>query len=143
MRVITKLTKNGLEKAKQELENIIEVQIPANLKDLKDARAQGDLSENADYHAAREVQGQLHSRMNQLQEIIKNHEIIKGREFTISVNGSKPRTYTIVGTHEADPVNGFISNECPVGKAILSNPNSKIIKTKSESNKELTIEIFS
>ena len=141
--IIIKITQKGLDTLLREFGERTNVKRNAILNDLKEARAHGDLSENADYEDARERQAKNEERIIEIDKILRNHTLIKGHEVTISVNGKPKRTYTIAGTLEADPVNNIISNECPVGKAILANPDKKVIHTKSETNKNITIEIFS
>lgn len=137
-----KLTPKGLEALKTELEGRIKETREEILSDLIEARAQGDLSENADYEVARDNQQENENRIKELEEIINNHIIIKGVDVTISVNGKEKRDFTIVGTLESDPLNGLISNECPVGKAIIENPEAKELRTKSENGKPVHIVRF-
>lgn len=95
---------------------------------IANARDYGDLSENAEYDAAREEQAQVESRVAELEEILKNADIIKptknngtvqvGSTVTLTVNGKKA-TYTVVGPVEADPLEGKISNESPIGAALM------------------------
>jgi transcription elongation factor GreA len=72
----TPITKDGLKKLKKELNNIITVERPRNIKDIEEARAHGDLSENAEYHAAKERQSFLETRMNELEMVINRSEVI-------------------------------------------------------------------
>ena len=128
----TQLTAEGLKKLEEELaqrkgpirEEIVER--------LKEARAQGDLSENSEYDQAKEDQGKNESRIVELEQMIKTAVIIdttaSGKEGIVSlgctvvlkdVETGEEETYAIVGTTEADPFNNKISNESPVGSAIL------------------------
>lgn len=94
---------------------------------IKVAREQGDLSENAEYHAAKEDQGRVESRIKEIENILNSVEIISGGkkdavELGSSVeltSGSKTATYTIVGSVEADPLESKISDQSPMGKALL------------------------
>lgn len=94
---------------------------------IANARDFGDLSENAEYDAAREEQGLLETRIAEIEDILSNAEIIKGgRRSTIGLGstvdlkvGSKQITYIVVGSVEADPLDGKISNESPIGVALL------------------------
>jgi transcription elongation factor GreA len=94
---------------------------------IADARDFGDLSENAEYDAAREEQGLLESRVAEIQDILLNAEVIKaGSKTKVTLgskvelkNSSKSVIYTIVGPVEADPLNGKISNESPIGLAVF------------------------
>jgi transcription elongation factor GreA len=94
---------------------------------IAEARDFGDLSENAEYDSAREEQGLLESRIAEIEDILLNADIIKGGSKTKVTLGSKVElksghksvTYTIVGPVEADPLDGKISNESPIGQAVF------------------------
>lgn len=94
---------------------------------IAEARDYGDLSENAEYDAAREEQGLVESRIAEIEDILLNAEIIKnGKGSTVSLGskvelktGSKSVTYSVVGPVEADPLEGKISNESPIGEALM------------------------
>lgn len=123
------VTQEGLEELKREQENLIHVVRQEVIEDLKAARAQGDLSENADYDAARDRQAQVEARIKQLEVMLKNVEIIEegggklvklGSTVTIKdLETEELATYTIVGSVEADPLNGKLSNVTPLAMAIL------------------------
>lgn len=94
---------------------------------IANARDYGDLSENAEYDAAREEQAQLESRVSELEEILQNADIIKPAKSNgtiqvgsiVDLKNSKKVTYQIVGPVEADPLEGKISNESPIGAALM------------------------
>ena len=94
---------------------------------IADARGYGDLSENAEYDASREEQGLVESRIAEIEDILLNAEIIKGsKKSSIGLgskvelkNGGGKATYHVVGPVEADPANGRISNESPIGMALM------------------------
>jgi len=94
---------------------------------IANARDYGDLSENAEYDAAREEQAQLESRVAELEEILQNADIIKPAKSngtvqvgsTVDLKNGKSVTYQIVGPVEADPLEGKISNESPIGAALM------------------------
>lgn len=124
------VTEEGLNDLKQELETLIHVTRNEVIEELKAARAQGDLSENADYDAARDHQAKVESRIKELEHQIKNAEIISEKRKTNYVRiGStveiqeldtkQKLTYKIVGSVEADPLNGFLSNVTPLAEAIM------------------------
>ena len=124
------LTKDGRKELEKELDNLVRVERPNVIKEIKVAREQGDLSENAEFDAAREKQGKIESRITEIENILANSEIIKtntsdkivtiGSHVKLLFNKSKkPEEYTIVGSIEADPLNGKISNLAPVSIAIL------------------------
>ena len=125
------MTYDGLKKMEQELENLKTVRRKEVAEKIKEARGQGDLSENAEYDAAKEEQGEIESRIVQLENLLRNAEVIDEDVLKMDVVnlGSKVKVldveldeemeYTIVGSTEADPMNGRISNESPLGMALL------------------------
>ena len=125
----TYLTPEGLAKLKAELEELTTVKRTALAKRLRDAIQQGDLSENADYHAAKEDQAFLEGKILEIQEALRSAVIIKeqngaeivqvGVRVTVQEEGSDPETFFVVGAKEASPREGKISNESPVGRALL------------------------
>ena len=135
------LTKKGLDKIKEELDNLKKVVRPEVIEQIKDARAQGDLSENAEYHAARERQGQVEARIKELEYLIENSTIIEeGASDTVRigstveieyVDDNEVEEYEIVGSTEADPFNNKISNESPIANAILGKKVSDIVSVES------------
>ena len=125
------MTYVGLKKMEQELENLKTVRRKEVAEKIKEARGQGDLSENAEYDAAKEEQGEIESRIVQLENLLRNAEVIDedvlkmdvvnlGSKVTVlDVEFDEEMEYTIVGSTEADPMNGRISNESPLGMALL------------------------
>ena len=125
------VTQEGLEELKKEQENLIHVVRQEVIEDLKAARAQGDLSENADYDAARDRQAQVEARIRELEAMLNNIEIIDDKQGSVRVAkiGSTVKIeeldthqideFTIVGSVEADPLNGKLSNVTPLAEAIL------------------------
>ena len=133
------VTEDGLQELKDEYDNLVHVVRNEVIEDLKAARAQGDLSENADYDAARDKQAQVEARIKELEHMISNASIISGRKGTKYVRlGStveiqeldtkRKSTYTIVGTVEADPINGKLSNATPLASAILEHKVDDIVE---------------
>ncbi len=122
------LTQEGLQKLNEELKELINKKRPDIIERIREAASHGDLSENADYAQAREEQSFTEGRIQEIEDIIKNAEIIStgghagtvtiGSTVTIKVGGGE-RKYTIVGSNEANPKEGKISNESTVGKALL------------------------
>lgn len=122
-----KLTKEGLDELKRELNELVEVDRPRLVDRLSNARSQGDLSENSDYQSAREELEFLDGRIDELTEVIKNAAIVTntntgsgvgvGTKVTVKVNG-KEVVFNIVGEWESDPMNKKISHESPLGKAL-------------------------
>ena len=125
------ITYDGLKKLEQELELLKTVKRKEVAEKIKEARGQGDLSENAEYDAAKEEQGEIESRIVQLENLLRNAEVIDedvlkmdvvnlGSKVTVlDVEFDEEMEYTIVGSTEADPMNGRISNESPLGVALL------------------------
>lgn len=122
------LTKEGLEKMNDELKELINKKRPDVIERIREAASHGDLSENADYAQAREEQSFIEGRIQEIEDIIKNAEIITqhshgstvtiGSTVNVKINGAE-RKYAIVGSNEANPKEGKISNESIVGKALL------------------------
>ncbi|MCD8090027.1 MAG: transcription elongation factor GreA [Clostridiales bacterium] len=125
------LTNEGKLKLEEELQNLKVVRRAEVAAKIKEARAQGDLSENAEYDAAKEEQAEIESRITQIQNMLKKAEIINEDAFDKGIVnlGNKVKIYdnefeeediyTIVGSAEADPMKGKISNESPIGRALL------------------------
>lgn len=123
------LTSEGFLEIEQELNELKNVKRPEIIKALKDARALGDLSENADYDAARAEQAQIEGRILELEKIMENAEIIENKKtdtvdlgVTVKicyVDDDEEEEYRIVGSKEADPSNNKISNESPIAKSII------------------------
>ena len=150
---IIEITEEGYAAVLAEYNNLKDVLIPANIQALQDARSQGDLSENADYDAARDEQARLNARSLELENIIKNHKIIevdKSKKVSIGKNVNityvdldKTFDFAIVGTIEADPINGKISSESPLGKALMGAKKGDTVTVVSESDKESRVLINS
>ena len=127
------LTDEGFLELETELNELKNVKRPAVIKALKEARALGDLSENADYDAARSEQAQVEGRIQELEKIMENAAIIeKGSTDSVSLgitvrvkyidddDDDEIEEYRIVGSKEADPSNNKISNESPLARAIMN-----------------------
>ena len=123
------VTPEGLEKAKNELQELVEVKRPEVIQKIESAKALGDLSENAEYHEAREEQGFIEGRVQELEYLINNAVVVDNNKEsngvveigrTIKVkNGRETKEFKIVGANEADPIIGKISNESPLGEAFI------------------------
>jgi transcription elongation factor GreA len=135
------LTNEGFLEIEEELNHLKEVKRPEIIKALKDARALGDLSENADYDAARNEQAELEGRIKKLEKMLENVEIIEkidtdkvsiGSTVSIKyVDDDDTDEYKIVGSQEADPFMSKISNESPIAKAILNKKVGDIVEVES------------
>jgi len=124
------ITPEGLQAVERELDELTTVKRPSIVSKIKAARELGDLSENFEYHAAKNEQGMMEARIRELESIVKNHVLIEsGPRTGVVAMGSTVRfvedgeeaeeTYRIVGPAEADPKAGTVSFESAVGKALL------------------------
>ncbi len=125
------ITKDGYETLKRELENLKRVERPQNIKAIEEARAHGDLSENAEFHAAKDRQGFLEGRIGELEFKIANADIIEttklpkdravfgSRVVLENIDTGEDVEYQLVGPDESDIENGRISITSPLGRAIL------------------------
>jgi len=124
------LTPEGEEALREELEELVNVKRRALAERLRKAIAQGDLSENADYKAAKEEQSFLEGRIQEIEAMLRSAEIIEetqgsdevslGSYVTVVEEGTdRPEKFRVVGTAEADPINGKVSHESPMGKRLL------------------------
>ncbi len=122
-----KLTQAGVDELKDELNGLL-AQRAGVAERIKQARELGDLSENAEYQTAREEQDRLEARISELEHVLQNAQIIKKPKsdgqvrlgsVVILKDGGKPKQFQVVGTMEADPLNGKLSDESPIGKALL------------------------
>jgi transcription elongation factor GreA len=122
------LTQAGLIKLNEELKVLVNEKRKEVIERIREAAAHGDLSENADYAQAREEQSFIEGRIQEIEDMIKNAEIITAstQHSTVTIGstvkvkvGDKEKTYTIVGSNEANPNEGKISNESLVGRALL------------------------
>lgn len=125
------LTYTGLKELEEELQHLKVVKRKEIAEKIKEARAQGDLSENAEYDAAKDEQSDMEKRIEEIEKILKNAEVIDEDEVDLNkisigctvtledLDYEEEVTYRIVGSTEADILKGKISNECPVGVALL------------------------
>ena len=135
------LTQQGLDEIKAELDELINVKRPANIQSIKEARALGDLSENADYDAARNEQAVLEDRIKKLEKMLENYEIIDevskdkvslGCTVAIRyIDDDEVDEYMIVGSQEADPFASKISNESPIAKALMNHKAGEVVTVES------------
>ena len=148
------LTEAGVKKLEDELKNLKEVRRAEVQQKLKEARAQGDLSENAEYDAAKDEQGEIEARIEEIEEILKHVEIAPeetdiSRVFigasirVLDVEFDEELDWQIVGSTEADSMNGKISNESPVGKALLGKQVGETIAVDTPSGEKVEYRILS
>lgn len=148
---VYQLTEEGKKDLEQKLDYLKNTARKQNIIAIQDARSQGDLSENADYSAAREEQGRIESEIMRIEDILQHCKIISnkdasdtislGKHVKMLINGAE-KEYSIVSTIEVDPRNGKISNESPLGSNLLGRHAGEIIKFRTESDREVTVEIL-
>lgn len=135
------LTAEGYLKIEEELNELKMVKRPQIIEAIKDARAQGDLSENADYDAARSDQAECEARIKELEYMLDHAKIIEragegvvGVGSTVKIgyiDDDEEEEYTIVGSMEANPFENRISNESPIGKAVLNKKQGDVVSVES------------
>ena len=138
------LTSEGLKKLEDELDDLIVVKRKEVAQKIKEAREQGDLSENAEYDAAKDEQRDIEARIEEIEKILKNAEIVDEDEVnTEAINiGCQVKildcefdeelTYKIVGSTEANSLKGKISNESPVGKALIGKKVGDLVSVETQ-----------
>ena len=139
------VTKEGLDELLKEQDNLIHVVRDEVIRELQEARAQGDLGENADYDAARDRQARVEARIRDLEAMIANAEIISedkkattkktvslGSTVTIlDMSTNAEETYNIVGSIEADPLNGKLSNITPLATSLMDHKIGDIVEIET------------
>jgi transcription elongation factor GreA len=125
------MTPEGSQKLKDELDRLLKIERPKNIKDIAEARSHGDLSENAEYHAAREKQSFMAGRIQELQAKLARAEVIDAarlnqsrvafgaRVTVVDVEAEEEYIFHLVGSEESDAKNGKISVTSPVGRALI------------------------
>lgn len=139
------LTEEGLEKLQNELEYLKTTKRPEVVKNLKEAKALGDLSENAEYDSARSEQAETEGRIKEIEQILDNYELVAAGDGKCVNVGSTVRillvadnieeVYTIVGKTEANPFDNKISNESELAKALLGNKVGKKVQVNGSDEK--------
>lgn len=137
------LTYQGLQKLEEELQNLKVVRRKEVAQKIKEAREQGDLSENAEYDAAKDEQRDIEARIEDIEKILKNAEVIVEEEVELDkisigckvkildVEENEELEYKIVGSTEANSLKGKISNESPVGKALIGAKIGDVVKVET------------
>lgn len=149
------LTQQGFEDLQAELKDLKDIKIPETVKRIDEAKAQGDLSENAEYYQAREEMDELQIRLAEVNYILDNAEIMSTTNSNSSVVGvgstvlfkdskGNEKEYVIIGPQEADPISGKISNESPIGKSFLGSKvgDSVKVETPAGVNEYKILKIF-
>lgn len=142
---IYEMTAEGKKQLEEELQNLKFVKRPQIVERLKIARSYGDLSENSEYDAAKDEQMRLEERIDAVSEQLKYAVIVDtdavdpdevsiGKTVTVTeVGEDEPETYEIVGSSQSDPFHGKISNESPIGKALLGHKKGETVKINVDS----------
>ena len=148
---VYQLTEEGKKELEAQLDYLKNTARKQNIIAIQDARSQGDLSENADYSAAREEQGRIEAEITRIEDILQHCKIISNKDVTdlvalgkrvkIIINGSE-KEYAIVSTIEVDPRNGKISNESPLGSNLIGHRAGDTVTFRTESDREVTVEIL-
>jgi len=135
------LTLEGKKKLESELQELREVRRPEIIAKIEQAREMGDLSENAEYHDAKDQQGMIESRIFEIEETLKKAIINQasgkkdhieiGTTFVVADQAQKQKEYTIVGFNEADPINGKISNNSPLGFAFMGKKEGDSVEVEA------------
>lgn len=140
---VIQLTQQGLNDLKAELQELLEVKIPEVIKRVAVARGHGDLSENAEYQNAREEQQLFEARAAEIEDVISKAKVVQntrssttvgmGTTVKVSIKGKKGKTftYTIVGEFEANPMEGRISSDSPIGKAFVGSKKGDSVTVKA------------
>jgi transcription elongation factor GreA len=140
------LTPAGLEQLQAELHLLKTVEREALSKRLRSAIQMGDLSENADYHKAKEDQAFLEGRIKDLENTLKNvilieegkvgsGKVVIGSRITVQIDGNEPKTWFLVGSKEANPRDGKISHDSPIGKALLDHVKGDVVEVITPAGK--------
>jgi transcription elongation factor GreA len=139
----TVLTYEGLKRLEEELQDLKVVKRKEIAAKIKEARGQGDLSENAEYDSAKEEQAEIEARIVLLEKMLRNAELIDeevldqesvglgSKVKVLAVEADEEEEYSIVGSTESDPLNGRISNESPLGLALLSRRVGDVISVEA------------
>jgi transcription elongation factor GreA len=137
------ITKEGLERLREELRHILNVERPNNIKAIEEARSHGDLSENAEYHAAKERQSFLEGKINELETAISRSDVVEiskepperiifgATVKLMNITNDQHVTYQLIGPYESDPDNGKISITSPLGKALIGKEEEDTVSIKT------------
>lgn len=137
------ITKEGKKEKEERLEYLKNVRRPEVLEKLKVAREYGDLSENSEYDAARNEQGRVESEIQMIEETLRQAIIVDSNKINkdvihvgstvkvLDLEFNEEMVYKIVGTIESDPDRGYISNESPIGKAIMGKKKGETVEIKT------------
>ena len=143
------ITYQGLEKLKKQLEELKNIKRPKIIEAIAEARAHGDLKENAEYHAAKEEQAKIESRVIEINDLIaranvvdvtklekKDNVIFGSTVYLINLENNEKKTYKIVGKDEADMGKNYIYFRSPIGKALIGKKKKELVKVATPSGEK-------
>lgn len=143
------ITPQGLENLKKELEELKNIKRPKIVEAIAEARGHGDLKENAEYHAAKEEQTKIESRVIEINDLIaranvvdvtklekKDNVIFGSTVYLINLENNEKKTYKIVGKDEADIAKNYIYFKSPIGKALIGKKNKELVTVTTPSGKK-------
>ena len=143
------ITAQGLEILKKELDELKNIKRPKIVEAIAEARAHGDLKENAEYHAAKDEQGKIESRIIKINDLIaranvvditklekKNKVIFGSTVYLVDLENNKKKTYKIVGKDEADMTKNYIYFRSPIGKALIGKNKKDLVAVKTPSGEK-------
>lgn len=147
------LTKDGVEKLKKELKHLVDVERKDIIKKIKETREYGDLSENAEYDEARNQQSMIEGKIEELEAILKNAKVIAndscpkdkvglGCKINVEIEGDK-QDFTLVSSAESDPLSGMISDQSPLGQALIGSKIGQEIQVAIPDGGIVTYKILS
>ena len=149
------ITKEGKKEKEERLEYLKNVRRPEVLEKLKTAREYGDLSENSEYDAARSEQGRLESEIQMIEETLRQAIIVDAEDLNrdkihvgstvkvLDVEMEEEVVYQIVGTIESDPDRGMVSNESPIGKALVGKKKGDVVDVKTPTGFTYQLKVLS
>jgi len=143
------ITSQGFEKIKKELNELKNIKRPKIVVAIAEARAHGDLKENAEYHAARDEQAKIESRIIEINDLIaranvvdvtkfekKNNVIFGSTVYLVDLDNNEKKTYKIVGKDEADMTKSYIYFRSPIGKALIGKNKKDLVMVKTPSGEK-------
>ena len=143
------ITPQGLEKIKKEIEELKNIKRPKIVEAIAEARGHGDLKENAEYHAAKEEQSKIESRIIEINDLIaranvvdvtkiekKDNVIFGSTVYLINLESNKKKVYKIVGKDEADIAKNYIYFRSPIGKALIGKKKKELVKVATPSGEK-------
>ena len=139
---LTPITREGMERLKAELDKLLKEDRPRIIKAIEEARSHGDLSENAEYHAAKERQGFIEGRIAEVQTQLATSQVeeiagpysrcVFGATVTLEhVDSGEEKTYTLVGPYESAPERGLLSIATPIGRALIGREEGDEVRVKT------------